>query len=182
MSALVLFGCAPVLDRQLMDTGQRNVAFTELRRSPEQEKGRLFILGGVIVGAKFVASGLQIEAVDVPVDSLGYFEDGGRSEGRFLAVAAKDDTSLDPVLLRKGARFTMAGEFVDLVQAKIDEMPYAYPVFRIRQLYLWPREVRYAYPPPYPPGFYDPWDGPWMYPYGPPPDDGFYGGMFLMYP
>ena len=45
---------------------------------------------------------------------------------------------------------------MELRKGRIDEMEYTYPVFRIRQIYLWPRERQY-----YPATYYDPW----FYPY-----------------
>jgi outer membrane lipoprotein len=160
--SLIFFSCAPVLNREYMREGSREVSFQLLGENPNEFKGRLFILGGVIVHTKFTAAGSQIEAMHVPVDGSGYFEERGSSEGRFLALSPKDGTMLDPEVYRRGRRVTLAGEFVELRKGRIDEMEYVYPVFQIKQIYLWPMEGSY-YPAPY--YYYDPWFYPYPYYY-----------------
>ncbi len=152
--------CASVLNRTYMREGLRTVSFDELRKSPDQFKGTLYILGGIIVNSKFTEAGSQIEAVHVPVDGEGYFLEKGRSEGRFFAVLPGDRKQLDPAIFRRGRRITLAAAFIGTRQGKIDEMEYVYPVFEIKQIYLWPN-VRYL-PPPY---YYDPWFYPYPYYY-----------------
>ena len=158
---IILFSCAPVLNRTYMQEGEREVSFQTLRENPGQYQSKLFILGGVIVHTKFTEAGYQIEAMHVPVDRYGYFEDTGRSEGRFLALANKDGMMPDPIVYQPGRRITLAGESVGTRKGKIDEMEYVYPIFRIKQIYLWPKERR-NYPPPY---YYEPWFYPYPYYY-----------------
>ncbi len=158
--AIVLSSCAPVLNRQYMKEGERDVSFNALRQNTTAYIGRLYILGGVVVQTKLTPDGSQLEAMDVPVDRYGYFRDRGRSEGRFLAIMPQDRALLDPEVFTKGRRVTIAGEFTGVRKDKIDEMEYAYPVFLIRQVYLWPRETRY-----YPAYYYDPWFSPYPYYY-----------------
>ncbi len=174
---VALTGCAPVLDRELMREGQRTVSFDELRAHPDVHRGKLYILGGLIVETRFAEEGSQLEVLSVPVDSYGYLKESERSNGRFLAVYPKSKGLLDPVVYKKGREVTLAGEFRDIRKGKIDEMAYDYPVFEIRQIYLF-EEPRYdyAYPYPYPyyygygpyPYWYNPYWGPW------PPPPGWY--------
>jgi outer membrane lipoprotein len=166
--SLLLFSCAPVLNRDVIREGDREVSFTRLRQDPAAYKGRLYIFGGVIVGTKLTQEGSRLEALQVPVDRYGHFRDRGMSEGRFLAVMPADERMLDPEVFSKGRRVTLAAEFMDVRKDRIDEMEYAYPVFRIRQIHLWPRQRHY-----YPAYYYDPWFYP--YPY-------FYGGPWWSYP
>lgn len=165
-SALLVTSCvAPVVSKNYLQEGERKVSFAQLRESTEQYKGRLFVLGGVIIRTRLIEAGSQIEAMHVPVDGSGYFEERGRSEGRYLAVLPKEGTILDPAVYRRGRRVTLAGEFIDIRRGKIDEMEYAYPLFQIKQVYLWPRERGYAYPPAF---YYDAWFYPYPYYYGHP--------------
>ncbi len=158
--SLILFSCArPVLNKSYLREGDRNVSFTALRENPGQYKGRLFIFGGVIVRTKLLQAGSQIEAMHVPVDASGYFEESGRSEGRFLALLPKDGQMLDPAVYRQGRRVTLAAEFVITQKGMIDDLEYQYPFFRIKAIYLWPMERLY-YAPPY---YYDPWFYPYPY-------------------
>ena len=171
---LVLSACSPVLTRDVMNQGMRDVSFNQLRQAPDVYKGKLFILGGLIAETRFTGKGSQIEALSVPVDSFGYLRESERTQGRFLAVYPKSKGLLDPMVYKKGREVTMAGEFVEARKGKIDEMEYVYPVFEIREIYLWEDRKDYdrsAYPYYYP--YYDPFfyrspfqSGPWGWPYG----------------
>ncbi len=160
---LVLLSCVhPVLNKNYLREGDRKVSFSALRENPGQYKGKLFILGGVIVQTRLFETGSEIEAMHVPVDGYGYFEESGRSEGRFLAVLTGNGSILDPALYRRGRRVTLAGEFTGTWNGRIDDMEYTYPEFQIKQIYLWPMERYYYYAPPY---YYDPWFYPYPYYY-----------------
>lgn len=168
--SLLTFACAPVLNRDLMKEGSSNPSLSELRANPEAYKGKLFILGGEIVETRFVQDGSQVEVFSIPVDSRGYLRDTDSSKGRFLAVYPRDKGLLDPVVYKKGRGVTLAGVFLETRKSKIDEMEYLYPVFEIRQIYLWDEQWDYAGYPYYPnyyanPYWYNPYWGPW----GPPP-------------
>ncbi len=172
--SLLLASCAPVLDRQLMREGQRDVSFDELRSNPDAYKGRLYILGGLIAEARFTEQGSQLEVLAVPVDSYGYLKEHVRSSGRFLAVLPKSKALLDPLVYKKGREVTLAGEFRDIRKGKIDEMAYEYPVFEIIQIHLFEEPQYYNMYPypyyyypyyPYPYG-YSPYWGPWPPPPG----------------
>ncbi len=167
--ALLLTACAPVLNRELMREGVRDLPFKELREAPDNYKGKLFILGGLIVNSKLTATGSQIEALYVPVDSSGYLKkEGEHVNGRFLAIYPTTKGLLYPVVYRKGREITLAGEFLEARKGKIDDMEYVYPVFEIREIYLWaePKYNDYPYYYDYP-FLYDPWGRPYADPFFP---------------
>jgi outer membrane lipoprotein len=177
---LVLAACSPVLTRGVMKEGAREFSLNYLRETPEVFEGKLFILGGLIVETRFTEKGSQLEALQVPVDSFGYLERSAHSQGRFLALYPKSKGFLDPMVYMKGREVTLAGEFLETRKAKIDEMEYVYPVFEIKEIYLWEERRDYdwpAYPYYYPyydpftyrsPFLYDPWGWSYPYPYWPP--------------
>jgi outer membrane lipoprotein len=174
VASLILSSCAPVLSRQLMNEGVRNVPFSLLREAPDAYQGKIFILGGLIVETRFTEKGSQIEALSVPVDSYGYLKETEHSLGRFLAVYPKEKGLLDPLVYEKGREITLAGAFLEIRHGTIDEMEYSYPVFEIEQIYLWDERKEYYYPVypyyyPYPYWWYDPWWRPYPGPYWPPP-------------
>jgi outer membrane lipoprotein len=180
LAVLVLAGCSPVLNRQFMDQGARDFQLGHLVETPEVFKDHLFILGGVIVDTRLTGTGSQIEALYVPVNSLGDLKDTGRYEGRFLAIYSRSKGFLDPLIYKKGREITVAGDFVGVRKGKIDEMEYMYPVFEIRQIYLWEEYRQYPYGWSYPyyypyypyyyqPYMYDPWRRYYPGPYWPPP-------------
>ncbi len=167
LTLIMLTSCAPVLRYDLMKKGVFNVPPSAVRGNPEAYRGKLFILGGIIVDTRVTDEGTLIEAIYVPVNSLGYLKNLSAVDGRYLALY---DGFLDPLIFRKDREITLAGEFVENRRGKIDGMEYVYPLFRIKEIYLW-EEKRYYYisppPPPwyYPPWWYDPWwyDPWWRY-------------------
>lgn len=124
-------------------------AVRRLRESPGVFKDRLFILGGIIANTRMTSEGFLIEALHVPVDRRGYLKEGGAHD-RFLALFPKDSAILDPMIYRKDMAITLAGVFTGTRQGRIDEMDYLFPVFEIKDIYLW-QQRNYYYPPaPYP--------------------------------
>lgn len=162
MTVGMLLGCAPVLSRGLMRQGVRDISLNQVRENPGSFKGRLFILGGVIVETRLTEKGSMIELLAVPVDSYGSLKFRAISEGRAMALYPKAKGILDPAIYRKGREITFAGTFMDVQKGRIDEMEYLYPVFEIQEIYLWEERTEYyVYPYPwyyrYPPWWYDPW-------------------------
>ena len=152
-----LFSCAPVLRVDLMKTGTFDARLQEIKDNPETYKGQLFILGGIIAGTTATEKGSMIEALYVPVNSRGYLKWATASHERFLAVFS--EKFLEPLIFSKGREVTLAGEFVEVRKGRIEEMEYTYPLFEIKELYLWEERKDYYYvEPPYP---Y--WNPPYLY-------------------
>lgn len=168
-AALLITSCAPVLSKNLLSNGTFNEGLSEIKQDPASYKGRLFIFGGIIVKAETTKDGSIIEAIFVPVDSLGYLKSYKTSGGRFLAIY-KSREILDPLIFREKREISLAAEFIEIRKGKIGEMEYDYPLFEIKEIYLWEemKKTDYYYyymPPPYPYWYYryrpyDPW---WYY-------------------
>ncbi len=164
-SILALSACAPPVLKKEVITQAAVADPLKLKASPEALKGRLFILGGLIVGVRNDQAGSQIEAIFISSDEKGYLKEGEYGP-RFLA---KTKDFIDPVIYKAGRRLSMAGEFSGTERGRIGDMEYEYPVFEIKDLYLWPEEKIYPAPPPW---WYDPWyywwyDPWWRYRYPP---------------
>ncbi len=167
-----LFSCAPVLRKDYLDTGLRDVPLSAVKQDPALYKDRLFILGGIIVSTRVTEEGSLIEAIYLHADSRGYLE--GDADGRYLALYPKERGMLDPQIYRKDRRVTLAAEFSGTRHGKIDEAKYEYPFFVIKESYLW-EDRPYYYQPYYYPYYYDPylwgapypywWQGPYWRPY-----------------
>lgn len=156
---MLLFRCAPVLRKDIMDVSIRDVSLSEIKKNPDLYKGKLFAFGGIIVNTKITTEGSLIEALYVSVDSRGNFKGISSSDGRFLALFPQKSGFLDPVLFRSKREITLAGEFVGMRAGTIDETEYLFPFFKIVDIYLWEERRNYYYTPsPYP--YY--W---WGYPY-----------------
>lgn len=155
---LLIVACAPVLRKDLMQAGIRDFSLEQLRGSPLQYEGKLFILGGTIVKTRNIEKGSVIEAIYIPVDSLGYPKGREYSDGRFLALFPRSAGYLEPEIYAKGREISIAGVFTGVERGKIDEADYTYPVFEIKQVTLLAEErQRYmSYPSHYPYGPYSP--------------------------
>jgi outer membrane lipoprotein len=171
LAVLIAASCAPVLRKDLMDKGTRAVSFRELREQPIMNKGRLFILGGLIASTKLTPEGSLIEAVYIPVDSLGYLENADSTEGRFYALMPKERGFLDPMVFKKKREITVAGVFSETRTGKMNEVEVAYPLFIVEDIYLWREyetrdmyDYHYYYPYTYSPYMY-PYYYPNYYPY-----------------
>lgn len=166
---LFIMSCAPVLRKDIMNAGIRDVPLSEVKKNPDTYMGKLFIFGGIIVDTKGTAEGSLIEAIYVPVDSKGKLRSVGTLQTRFLALFPKKDGLLDPMIFSRDRKITLAGEFAGIREGKIDEMPYGFPYFIIKELYLWKQREYYPYhyyyePYPYYWWSYPGW-GPWWRPY-----------------
>jgi outer membrane lipoprotein len=125
-----------------------DVQLSEIKKNPTLYKGGLFILGGIIVSTTATEKGSLIEAVHVPVDSMGYLRGIGYVSGRYLAIYPKDRGVLDSMMYRKQREVTLAGKFIGLKsgQGMIHLREYVYPIFEIKELYLW-NELKTGYYP-----------------------------------
>jgi len=164
--SMMLFSCVPVIRQEFIDQAMKDVPLSEIRKTPDLYRGKLFIVGGIIVQTKITEKGSLIEGVHVPVDSRGHLRDLELSEGRFLAIYPEDKGLLDPLIYKKGRKITLAGRLIETRMDKIDDLMYTYPLFEIKDIYLW-EEMRFYYDEPfYPPWYYPPWYySPWYYPY-----------------
>jgi outer membrane lipoprotein len=173
-----------------------SISFSDLRSAPENYVGRTVILSGVVLNARRVKNGTEIEVLQLPTDrGLTPSDRKTQSEGRFLAVQSIG--FLDPAVIEKDAPLTVVGEVKGATTKKLDDGDYQYPVLDVKQLIDW-NELRSRdgdgyydsdyygrygdYGPPYglypygysyglyPYGYYGPWYGlPPVVPVPPPP-------------
>lgn len=146
----------PALKQEYLSTGETNVPFRSILQSPNSFKGKLYILGGIIVEATHVPEGSLIGAVYIPADSKGRVETSKGADGKFLALLPRAKGTLDPGIYREGRTVIIAGEFSGLQHGTIEEQPYLLPVFVIRDIHPWEKSTgpfRYT---PYPSPFYNP--------------------------
>jgi len=172
---MLAVSCAPVLSQNSLQQGIYNPNLTELKENPILNDGKLFIFGGIIVKTTATKEGSLIEAIYVPVSGRGYIKDWYREGGgRFKAIYKKKEI-LDPLIYSEKREVTLAGVFIGTRKGIIGELDYEFPLFEIKEIYLWQeyntRNSYYYYPPPYysPPyyrGYYrDPYYYPYYYPW-----------------
>ncbi len=170
-TSLLIGGCMnyDVIPESMDHQIDRSVAFTDLKRDPEMHKGKTLVLGGVVLRAKNLKDGTQIEVLQLPLDRSDRPDAPlEASQGRFMVL---DPEHHDPAVL-KDRRITLAGEVIGKKVETIDEFEYPFPYLSARFIYIWPERRGYAYAPSYyyPPYYYPPnYYYPGLYPYGYPP-------------
>ena len=154
LAGFILSSCAPVLREDVMKAGDINVNLSDMVREPAHYKGKLFILGGIIADTKLSDRGSVIEALYVPVNSRGYLK-SETPGGRFKAILPRDKGELDPLVFKKDREITLAGVFMGTSVEKTGKSQYTYPLFEIRDIYLWDdTRYYYYYYEPYPYNYY----------------------------
>lgn len=136
-----LLGCAHVISKELRDKAYGEPPASALFRDPDESKGRIVILGGVIVSATNIEKGTYIEVLQKPLDYRGRPEDTDTSYGRFIILS---EGYLDTAVYSPGREVTVAGEVIGKKLLPLGEIQYPYPLIKSKELYLF--EPRYDIP------------------------------------
>jgi len=150
----------------------RSVTFATLKEDPDAHKGEVLALGGVVLRAKNLKDGTQIEVLQLPLDRYDQPDFPlEASQGRFMVL---DPEHHDPAVL-KNRRITVVGEVIGKKIDMIDEAEYTFPYLSARMIHISSQQSAYDYYPypyyPYP-YYYDPF----MYGYP------YYGYPYYGYP
>jgi outer membrane lipoprotein len=149
---ILLTGCASqrIVPESMESLVDRTVVFRNVLASPESYKGRVLVLGGVVLNAKRLQDGTQIELLQLP---LGDWEepsfDRQQSQGRFLALQQE---FLDPATLVEGTRVTIVGEVSGAKTDRLDDVAYRYPTLIVKHLHVWPVQSYSQWQPGFPIG------------------------------
>ena len=161
---LLLTGCAevPVVPPELKEKVDSSVSFLQVKASPLAYKGRVIVLGGLVLTVKpLKQDGTRIEVLELPVDSD--YEPTGRltdSHGRFLAF---HQAFIDPATIPIGTRVTVVGEVTGSITQPVDDVEYTYPTFDVKSLTVWAPQAPPLWWRPYP--YFGAYRGPY---WGPP--------------
>lgn len=173
VASLMLSSCSPVLRQELLRAASPEVPFQNIANDPSLYRGKLFVLGGLIVKTSNTEKGSLIEAVYIKSTASGYLQTPDKAHSRYLAFYPREKGILDPAIYRQGREITLAGQFIETRKGKIDEMDYVFPVFEIKDIYLWEEYITIPYGPPYSPYYYPSpypyWYDRWDRYYYPPP-------------
>ena len=165
--ALFTASCAYVISKDVRKQAVKGVSYSMMKENIGIYNGSVFIFGGFIAKSLSNAEGTWLEIVQNPTDKYGNITSTDFSEGRSLALYKGH---LDPLIYEKGRLLTIAGELTGTQKGSIGQMEYTYPIFTIKEVYLWQEQTAYFpydynYPPSNPWG-YDPWRW-WYGPYFP---------------
>jgi len=137
---LVVFlfsGCGPVLSQSVIDESEQNILLGEIQRNPERYIGKSVLFGGTIVRMGNDSSGSWVEILQRP---LGYRlepELNDQTGGRLLLVSNEIWDEKD---FSKGRKITLVGKVEGTETRSLDEITYDYPVLRVVEYHLWPKD------------------------------------------
>ncbi|WP_144394904.1 Slp family lipoprotein [Pleionea sediminis] len=107
------------------------VTLEQARKDHQSSKVRW---GGVIAKVRNQEQESVIEIVAKPLSSSARPLNVDASGGRFLAVIPN---FVEPVVYKQGREITVVGTLSDMVEGKIGEMKYDFPVVRVISHHLW---------------------------------------------
>jgi len=137
-----LAGCAHIFSKDILNQVDSEIRFEELLKDPGAYKGKVVLLGGVIVKTENKKEGTLLEIYQTEMDSYGKPVNTDVSQGRFLALY---EGFLDSEIYSKGRKITVAGVVDGEEVIKLGEIDYHYPYLSVQEIYLWEEEQLYVY-------------------------------------
>ncbi|MEW6570667.1 MAG: Slp family lipoprotein [Nitrospirota bacterium] len=128
-----LTGCAHVISEEMRAKIDKEFYAADLFKDPDAHKGKLVMLGGVIISAKNTEEGVYLEVLQTPLDFRGIPRDIDSSYGRFIVFF---EGYLDTAVYSRGRKITVAGEVIGKKIRPLDEIEYTYPLLKSRELHL----------------------------------------------
>ena len=135
ISAILLTACQSV--PQAVSGDYSPVTINEARKSPNSQAVRW---GGVIAKVENQEKQTVIEVVAKPLGSSARPRDVDATSGRFLAIIPE---FIDPVVYKEGREVTVTGNLSEIIEGKIGEMDYLFPVVSVSGHYLWKERKEY---------------------------------------
>jgi outer membrane lipoprotein len=157
--SILLSGCMATIPKELAQKVDKSVTFAELKKSPENYKGKLLLLGGKILEAKNIKEGTVFEILQSPLDYNDRPQAEDVSEGRFLALYKG---YLDTAIYQPGRSITLAGEVLRAETRPLGEIEYTYPYLEVKSIFLWEGETYKESPTII---YYESFPYWWYYPY-----------------
>lgn len=151
--SIFLQGCSYAISPDIVRSADRTVTFEKLQADPHQYKGKIVILGGVIVQVRNSKAGTLLEADQKELDYWGKPLRTDRIGGRFLVMHPR---TLDALIYAPGRLLTVAGEVAGIEERSLGDAAALYPLINAREMKLWPRERTARDQPPFLDPLYDP--------------------------
>ncbi len=134
IAVLALTACSPPFSRELLDRVDQKISYADLQKEPERFRGKYLMLGGVIVEAKNLKAGTQLEVLQQPLDGRGRPILSDETGGRFLVVT---EQFLDTAVFHRGREVTVIGEAAGQQTQPLGQIEYRYPVLNAKDVHLW---------------------------------------------
>jgi outer membrane lipoprotein len=138
LTAVLLLGLAACASGPRYDTSQvdTRLSAAQLAAAPATHSGARVIWGGVIITTRNQPGYTEMEVLSYPLNSSQRPDTTLGEQGRFLV---RHNRYLEAVDYAPGRQLTVKGTFEKVLEGKVGEAPYSFPVVRSDDVYLWPR-------------------------------------------
>ncbi len=134
IAVFALAGCAPPFPKDLLRQVDSSISFTDLKKDPDRYRGKMLMLGGMIIETRNLPTGTRIEILQKPLTGGGRPAATDETGGRFLAETT---AFLDSAVYLPGRALTVIGEADGSREQQLGAVPYRYPVVTVKDLHLW---------------------------------------------
>ena len=131
---LALAACSPPFSRELLDRVDPSVTYADLQKDPDRLNGKVLMLGGIIVEARNLKTGTELEILQHPLDRQARPLVTDETGGRFLVLT---EQFLDTAIFHRGREMTVVGEVAGHQARPLGQIEYRYPVVRAKDIHLW---------------------------------------------
>lgn len=170
VALLALAGCASKVPESIRVAPVSQPSIEQAQQSPQRYAGAAVRWGGELVEVRNSSKSTELEILGRKLDNDGEPRPSSKAQGRFLARAGE---FIDPADYQNGQLVTVAGTLNGMVEGKVGEYDYQYPVVDVVQTYRWPDPLQTPVYPAYPWPYYGPY-WPHRY-YGPSWPHRYYG-------
>ncbi|QGX38448.1 Slp family lipoprotein [Permianibacter aggregans] len=132
LSVVFLSACSTVPKSVRGDV--REVTVSAVQSNAGEFQGVPVRWGGLIAQMQIKDGMSKIEIVEKPLTSSGRPTDKNVTGGRFIAVFSG---YLDPMIFSTGREITVMGSIQEVIEGKVSDQAYAYPVLSASGYHLW---------------------------------------------
>ncbi|HEY0721905.1 MAG TPA: Slp family lipoprotein, partial [Gammaproteobacteria bacterium] len=141
LTALLLLGLTACASGPRYDTSQveTNLTASQAAAAPAAHGGARVVWGGVIIVTRNEPSYTEMEILSYPLDSWQRPDISRSEQGRFIV---RNANYLEAVDYAPGRQVTISGKIEKVMEGKVGEAPYTFPLVQSDEIYLWPRDGR----------------------------------------
>ena len=126
-------GCAHPISQEIRKGIDPDIKFENLVENPNPFLGKRVLFGGVIVVARNLEYGTELEIVQKNLESYGNLEAGDYSGGRFLFFSKG---YLEPEIYASGRELIGVGKVAGQKSGKVGDYSYNFSIIEVEELHL----------------------------------------------
>lgn len=128
-----IVACAHLVSKEIRYQSDESIDHSLLFTNPDDYKGKIVILGGIIASSKNTQEGTYIEVVQQPLDYRGRPIPSDKPLGRFIVL---HEGFLDTAIYSRKEIITVAGEVIGKTVHPVGEINYSFLLIKSKELHL----------------------------------------------